>query len=262
MGRVDISRFASTLIVALLAVSVGAQEKPAQASERELILKGEDVTKKGVGLEVKLLKSVGGKWKLVDPRSEKFVECDQFTVQFWSNIEGFVYFVNITPGGETRIIYRKQIAKNTDYTLPDGVSAKEYRTEYAGRCAGKKPAGAEKTESDNFIWLDDEVGTETLKLVMTATPIAEFDRAYEVAKGVLEPSVVKPPQEQIVAGGPCFRGLQVKCRSLGFDAPKVSQGKGTFVVAIAEPKYAGALPQINKDEAIVFDLLLQHVKRQ
>jgi hypothetical protein len=237
-----------------------SQSPDPQTRERKLFLNGQDVTQKTAGLEVKVLKSAAGTWKLVDPRRETFMECDQFKVQFWSNAQGHVYFVNITPGNEARVIYHKRINKGEEYTLPDDTAA-DYRTKYDQDCVGKMPKGAKETARENFIYLDDEVGTETLKLVMTPQPIAEFDKVLEALEGQLTAEVVAPPAGGAVANGPCFRGLKVKCRSVGFDPPNLKKGTGTFVVARPDPKDIQNTPLMKDGEAIVFELRLQHVKR-
>jgi Domain of unknown function (DUF4384) len=236
---------------------------------RTLTLKGRDVTKKQDGLEIQILKEAGGKWVLTS-QNEEFKAGDKVRVQFWSNINGYAYFVNISPSGRQKVIYRKAIEKDQDYALPGWDGGKEMWIEF-----------------------DQEKGVEILKLVVTPTQIKIFDEALSRSHGELGESVFsvseelldgnhKPGQspaqksepnsapgssqrfEQVVMvqsqgsqDCPRARGLGLRCRSLGLDPPDPKRGKGAIVVAMPDSK--STTGKLNKDEAIVVELRLKHI---
>jgi Domain of unknown function (DUF4384) len=235
---------------------------------RTLTLNGQDVTKKQDGLEIQILKEADGKWVLTG-QNEEFKSGDKVRVQFWSNIKGFAYFINIAPSGKQRVIYSRAIEKDMDYTLP-------------GQDGGK----------EMWIEFDQEKGVEILKLVVSPTPIKVFDEALSRSQGEMGESVFsvseellgderKPGQssqiaepksgqgliqrfEQVVMvqpqGSPaCLRarGLGLRCRSLGLDPPDSKKGKGAIVVAMPDSK--NATGRLNKNEAIVVELRFKHI---
>jgi hypothetical protein len=238
-----------------------AQDAQDRLRARTLTLKGQDVTKKQDGLEIQILKDAGGKWVLTS-QNEEFKAGDKVRVQFWSNIKGYAYFVNISPGGKQKVIYSKAIEKDQDYTLPGWDGGKEMWIEF-----------------------DQEKGVEILKLVVTPTPIKIFDEALSRSHGELGESVFsvseellggnhKPGQnsgpgssqrfEQVVMAQPqgsqdCLRarGLGLRCRSLGLDPPDPKRGKGAIVVAMPDSK--SDTGKLNKDEVIVVELRLKHI---
>src|SRR5262245_33404488 len=218
---------------------------------RTLTLKGEDVTKKQDGLEIQILKDVSGKWTLTS-QNEEFKAGDKVRVQFWSNIDGYAYFVNISPSGKQKVIYSRAIEKNQDYTLP-------------GLDGGK----------EMWIEFDQEKGVEILKLVVSPTPIKVFDEALNRSQGEMGESVFSVSEELLgsnrVSGqgsgqmsgkksenaapgssqrfeqvvmvqpkdsGACLRarGLGLRCRSVSLDPPDPKRGKGVVVVAMPDPK--------------------------
>lgn len=240
------------LLAALCGSLVFAQDPP---RTRTLSLGGKDVTKKSDGVEIKVLKDVAGKWTLVG-QGEEFKSADKVKVQFWSNIKGYVYFVNIAPSGKQKVVFSQSIDKDHDYILPGKDGNKEMWIEF-----------------------DNEKGTEILKLVMTAAPIKVFDDALNKSQGELGESVFsatdelsgtpkdpKKDYEQVVmiqptgtkAGGcPRSRELGIRCRSLGFDPPDPKSGKGAVVVAIPDSKSPSG--KLGKDEAIVVEIRLKHI---
>jgi Domain of unknown function (DUF4384) len=237
---------------------------------RTLTLKGQDVTKKQDGLEIQILKDVGGKWVLTG-QNEEFKAGDKVRVQFWSNIKGYAYFVNISPSGKQKVIYSRAIEKDQDYTLPGWDGGKEMWMEF-----------------------DQEKGVEILKLVVTPSPIKIFDEALSRSQGEMGESVFSVSEEllgsnqntgqqhsgkksepnpgqgssqrfeQVVMVQPqgsqnCLRarGLGLRCRSLGLDPPDPKRGKGAIVVAMPGPK--STTGRLDKDEAIVVELRLKHI---
>jgi uncharacterized protein DUF4384 len=257
--------FIAIVSLVLLSSVILAQGK---LRARTLTLKGEDVTKKQDGLEIQILKDVSGKWTLTG-QNEEFKAGDKVRVQFWSNINGYAYFVNISPSGKQKVIYSRAIEKNQDYTLP-------------GLDGGK----------EMWIEFDQEKGVEILKLVVSPTPIKVFDEALSRSQGEMGESVFsvseellgsnnisgqisgrKPENaaqgsgqrfEQVVIAQPkdtgaCLRarGLGLRCRSVSLDPPDPKRGKGVVVVAMPDPK--GSTGKLGKDEAIVVELRLKHI---
>ncbi|MBO0723861.1 MAG: DUF4384 domain-containing protein, partial [Blastocatellia bacterium] len=138
---------------------------------RTLTIKGQDVTKKHDGMEIQILKDVGGKWVLTG-QNEEFKAGDRVRVQFWSNINGHAYFVNISPSGKQKVIYSRAIEKDQDYTLP-------------GLDGGK----------EMWIEFDQEKGVEILKLVVSPNPIKIFDEALSRSQGEMGESVFSVSEE-------------------------------------------------------------------
>ncbi|MBO0801057.1 MAG: hypothetical protein J2P31_19750, partial [Blastocatellia bacterium] len=177
---------------------------------------------------------------------------DRVRVQFWSNINGHAYFVNISPSGKQKVIYSRAIEKDQDYTLP-------------GLDGGK----------EMWIEFDQEKGVEILKLVISPSPIKIFDEALSRSQGEMGESVFssseeilgsnqKPAQKveelsmvQDSQGCLRARGLGLRCRSLSLDPPDPKQGKGMVVVALPDTK--NTTGKLNKDEAIVVELRLKHI---
>ncbi|MCI0336641.1 MAG: DUF4384 domain-containing protein [Acidobacteria bacterium] len=247
MKTINLNRnlFRVLLPAVLLCSIVLAQEPP---RTRSLTIGGKDVTEKSDGMEIKILKNVSNSWKLVGP-NEKFKAGDRVKVQFWSNIKGYVYFVNIPPSGKQKVIYSQAIEKDRDYTLPG-------------------------SDGNREVWIDfdDEKGIEILKLVMTPSPIKVFDDAINKSKGELGESVFsvtkelanvpKVESEQVAmisknGGCPKVRELSIRCRSLGFAPSDPKSNKGAVAVAIPDSKNSSG--KLAKDEAIVVELRLIHI---
>jgi hypothetical protein len=249
------------LISSVILCSVILAQDQNTLRARTLTLAGKDVTKKQDGLEIKILRDAGGKWELTG-QNEEFKAGDKVRVQFWSNLKGYAYFVNISPSGKQKVIYSRAIEKDQDYTLP-------------GLDGGK----------EMWIEFDQEKGVEILKLIVTPTPIKIFDEALSRSQGEMGESVfsvseellgsnlkqgensVQPAgqrYEQVVSvqqrgSQDCLRarGLGLRCRSLGLDPPDPKRGKGAVVVAMPDPKSASG--KLSKDEAIVVELRLKHI---
>ncbi len=115
------------------------------------------VGKKADGLEIRILKFQDGKLTLVDP-SETFKSGDSIRIQFRTNFDGFVYFVNVSPSGVSKVIYKDKIKENALNELPGGA---------------------------DVITFDKEVGTEILKVVMSRDQIQVFEDAVLKADGTL-----------------------------------------------------------------------------
>jgi hypothetical protein len=252
MIRKTVPFFICVASIILLSGLIQAQKGVPQMRSRALFVSGA-----APGMEVKVLKSVNGAWTLVDPATEKFKECDQFKVDFKTNIAGYVYFINITPAGKTTVIHREAV-KGDGYRMLPGGTPDEYRNKYVTACVGKMPAGSEKTTRENFIFFDNEVGTEILKLVLSPKPISALDQALDEKQGALVASATAPERSKPPVVG--CRALNIKCRSVGFDPPDVKKDNGGVYVAIPDKK-TGVAQALGENEALTFEVRLNHVKR-
>jgi Domain of unknown function (DUF4384) len=220
--------------IALLLTTGMSRQMFAQANARGLF-----VGKKADGLEIRILKFQDGKLTLVDP-SETFKSGDSIRIQFRSNFDGYVYFINVSPSGVSKVIYKDKIKTNALNELPGG---------------------------QDVITFDKEVGTEILKLVMSRDQIQVFEDAVSKADGTLgqspgsaaselssnkpEPKApakspdkvsetvgIVPPDNQ--SSTRC-RGLEMamgtrRCRGLQLAPGNPKKDEGTVVVAIPEAK--------------------------
>jgi hypothetical protein len=236
------------------------------------------VGKKADGLEIRILKFQDGKLTLVDP-SETFKSGDSIRIQFRTNFDGYVYFVNVSPSGVSKVIYKDKIKENVLNELPGGA---------------------------DVITFDKEVGTEILKLVMSRDQIQVFEDAVLKADGTLgqtpgsaasELSSSKPdpkPKAADTAKPPAkvtetvgivppdnqsstrCRGLDMaigptrRCRGIQLATGNPKKDEGTVVVAIPEKSEGKAEPKaeakgepkaaaLKPGDAAVIEIRLKHI---
>jgi Domain of unknown function (DUF4384) len=229
------------------------------------------VGKKADGLEIRILKFQDGKLTLVDP-SETFKSGDSIRIQFRTNFDGYVYFVNVSPSGVSKVIYKDKIKENTLNELPGG---------------------------SDVITFDKEVGTEILKVVMSRDQIQVFEDAVLKADGTLgqspgsaaselssnktEPKAAatpKPPAKVTETVGIVppdnqsstrCRGLEMamgtrRCRGLQLATGNPKKDEGTVVVAIPEkaegkpePKAEPKTGALKPGDAAVIEIRLKHI---
>ena len=229
------------------------------------------VGKKADGLEIRILKFQDGKLTLVDP-SETFKSGDSIRIQFRTNFDGYVYFVNVSPSGVSKVIYKDKIKENALNELPGGA---------------------------DVITFDKEVGTEILKVVMSRDQIQVFEDAVLKADGTLgqspgsaaselssnktEPKAVaaaKPPDKVTETVGIVppdnqsstrCRGLEMamgtrRCRGLQLATGNPKKDEGTVVVAIPEktegkpePKAEPKTSALKPGDAAVIEIRLKHI---
>jgi hypothetical protein len=238
--------FICVAAIVLLSSLIHAQKGQAPFRSRALFTSGQ-----APGMEVKVLKSVNGEWTLVNPATEKFKECDQFRVNFRSNVAGHVYFVNIDPEGKTSVIHREAVDGSSYKVMPGG-TPDQYRNRYTRKCEGKMPPGGDRTARDNFIFFDHVVGIEILRLVLSPKRIPALDEALDA-----KPETPDAPGNPADLG---CRALNIKCRSLGFGPPDVKKGNGAIYIAMPDKK-TGIAQALGENEALTFEVRLNHVKR-
>jgi hypothetical protein len=116
------------------------------------------VTQKADGLEVTVkCMDRNGQFTVIDP-SREFKKGDHLRVEFRSNFDGIVYFLNVSPRGVLKVIHRDAIRADTVNALPTG---------------------------PNTIQFDNEPGVEALKIILARRPIDEFETALNSSGGML-----------------------------------------------------------------------------
>jgi hypothetical protein len=120
------------------------------------------VTQRADGLEV-MVKCLdrNGQFSVIDP-SREFKKGDQLRVEFRSNFNGLVYFLNITPKGVLKVIHKDTVRADALNALPT---------------------------SPNTIQFDNEPGIEALKIILARQPIDEFEVALNRSGGMLGKTV-------------------------------------------------------------------------
>jgi hypothetical protein len=117
------------------------------------------VTQRADGLEVTVKwLDRNGQFIVVNP-SREFKQGDQLRVEFRSNFNGIVYFLNISPGGVMRVIHKDTVRANTLNALP--------------------------SNPDTTFQFDNEPGVEALKIILARRPIDEFETALSRSAGRL-----------------------------------------------------------------------------
>src|SRR5437870_1605966 len=95
---------AALLFVTVSASAVDAGKKPAQKTSEANRARGMFTKKTSDAMSIVVFKNVGGSLVPVDPGAE-FKAGDQIKIQFESNFDGFIYMVNIAPGGKRCILF-------------------------------------------------------------------------------------------------------------------------------------------------------------
>ena len=200
------------------------------------------------GMRIFVLKADGSQLIPVDP-SNSFKKGDEIKVAFESNFDGYVYIVNITPGGKKRILF----------PVKGGSNAVTPRQRY------ELPAGA----SSSFVF-DEEKGTEILQVVMARSPITAYDDAIKNSNGEMGESAsnaaaelasntATPPKTGIVSENVAIPQSElgnVRSRKVVLAPGKDKDEKGS-VVAIPDTK--GQSGKLNTGEVAVFEIRLNHV---
>ncbi len=196
------------------------------------------VSKKADAMRVVILKDESGSLVPIDP-SRSFTRGDQIKVSFQSNFQGYVYIVNVTPGGKKCVLFPygsevNSISSGQRYDLPQ----------------------------NGTIEFDEEKGTEVLQVIMARERIAHFDAAVKESDGCLGESAASAAAELasnktgIVTGNSTnvLADKGIRARSIILAPGKDKDQEGS-VVAISTKNGSGRL----KDkEAAIFEIHLQH----
>jgi hypothetical protein len=227
---------AAVCSVALIAALPAAAQKKSDDRARGLF-----VSKKADAMRIVILKVEDNKLVPVDP-SREFKAGDQIKVAFQSNFDGYVYIVNVSPGGKKCLLFPSGDTSNAV------ISNKRYELPF----------------NQNVIEFDAEKGTEVLQVVMTRERIPYLDAALKDAEGCLGDTassaaaelaqggiVTKDVTEVIPRTGPS--GIRARDIILAPGRDKDPEGS---VVAI--PETQGSNGKLKAGEVVTFDIRLKH----
>lgn len=231
----------SMLAAAVVSGAGAAQSKrklTADSDADSARARGLFVNKKADAMRVLILKDEGGSLVPIDP-SRSFTKGDQIKVSFQSNFPGYVYIINITPGGKKCVLFPygdavNSITSGQRYDLPQ----------------------------NGTIEFDDEKGTEVLQVVMARKRIPHFDSAVKESGGCLGESAASAAEELastkrgLVSDNDTSSLLAkgIRARSIILAAGKDKDQEGS-VVAISSKDGSGKLKE---KEAAVFEIHLKH----
>lgn len=194
------------------------------------------------------------KFAPVDP-SRAFQKGDQIKIAFESNFDGFVYVINVTPGGKKRVLFpfnkeSNRIIHGQRYELPN---------------------------LNTFVF-DEEKGTEIVQVIMSKDAIAFFDHAVKNSQGELGETassvaaelsgqVSKTPKSGIVVENitsvlPKSGAGAMRQRGIILSPGKDKTTEGTY---IAIPDKGGDrskdkdASRLKTNEVAVFEIRLQHI---
>jgi hypothetical protein len=223
-------------VSALMISSASAQKRAISTSQKDADrTRGLFVNKKADAMRILILKSEESQLVPVAPNHE-FKEGDQIKVAFESNFDGYIYLINVTPGGKKLVLFpHNQEANNAVKT--------NHRYEF--------PQGRDVIE------FDAEKGTEVLQVIMSRERIAYIDEAIknggelgesadaaaaEIQAGLATENVTKviPPDQN------------VRTRDIKFAAGRDKDQEGSFV-AISDNK-----GKLGKGEVGVYEIRLKH----
>jgi hypothetical protein len=173
-----LSRVANGLIAAGLLIPASGLAQQKGDGERGIIVKNYDSGKTdGIGVLVKM-KSRYDDWAAVDP-ARLFKKGEAVKIEFRPNFDGYVYIVNVTPGGKKRVLFPFQIE-----------NVKETHNAVAAWQTYRVPA------TDSTIYeFDEEVGVEILQVIMSHDPIRVLDSAIKNPNGELDDSAAAAAAE-------------------------------------------------------------------
>lgn len=198
------------------------------------------------GLRVRILQSEGDALKPVDPAKE-FKAGELIKVAFESNFDGYVYIINVTPGGVTKVLFPWQqdgnnmVSKGQKYELP----------------------GTGMIEFDN-----KEVGIEVLQVYMSHDRIKIFDDAVKNSNGELGISASElagrttTPNTQNDQGGVVAESLKSVLPADGeggVRTRKIRLAPGKDQEKVAIPENNGTPVKMKNGEVAMFEIRLKHI---
>jgi hypothetical protein len=231
-------------LVSLTAITLigtsAAQAKSSKKQDEATRARGMFVRKTSDAMSILVLKNSDGGLVPVDPSSE-FKAGDQIKIQFQSNFEGYIYVVNIEPGGKRKLLFPSPEATDNSvrpeerYDIPPGTAAIEF---------------------------DNEKGTEVLQVIMTRGRIPYLDAALKAPEQYLSESASSAAAE--LQGGIAKKvtpvvpegegSSKVRSRDIILAPGKNKDAKGS-VVAIPDNGGGGKL---KAGEIAPFEIRLKH----
>jgi hypothetical protein len=240
-----ITTIRATIAVLALALFVPpaaqAQKKPHYSKSDESATRGLFVSKRADAMRIIILAIDGSVAVPVDP-SREFKEGDQIKVSFESNFDGYVYIVNVTPGGKRMILF-------PDEERPDNFLRANQQYQLPG--------------SNAVIQFDAEKGVEVLQFIMSRERVAFLDEAIKDSAGNLGESAASAAAElsaglaegKVAAVAPDDKTPNVRSRGIKFAQGKDKNPEGS-VIAISDKGGAGG--QLKPGEAATFEIRLKH----
>jgi hypothetical protein len=236
-------KFAVAMLVAFGQLfGAAVAQNQAGLTQRGIQLREDFNTGKVDGMRILVLKSESGNFVPVDP-ARVFRPGDEIRVAFESNFDGYVYVVNVSPGGKKRVIF------------PGRQSATSNNAIRARQRMELPPT--------SFIF-DKETGTEILQVIMSREPIAVLDTAVKASGGELQSASsaaaeLSANQQRGIVSDNVAAVLpeQTGIRARGvFLAQGKDKDKAGSVVAISDEKQSDG--RLKSGEVASFEIRLQH----
>jgi len=228
---------ALALLGGLLAVPGIAQRKTVQKDTP----RGLFTTKHADAMNVVIFKLEGEQLIPVDPGRE-FKQGDQIKLEFQSNFDGYIYFVNIQPSGKRRVIFPyagaadNSVKADQRYQIP--------------------PAG-------DVIEFDAEKGTEVLQVIMSKERVNAFDAAIKDSDGWLGETASSAAAElqggitnqNVTPAIPAQDRDKIRSRDIILQPGQDKNKQGSYV---AIPDKGGSGGRLKPGEIAPFEIRLKH----
>ncbi|HKG21468.1 MAG TPA: DUF4384 domain-containing protein [Blastocatellia bacterium] len=192
------------------------------------------------GLRIIVYMVEGSNLTPIDP-SRNFKKGDQIKIEFESNFDGYVYFVNVPPSGKKVVIY------------PD-IRAGETNNMIRARQRYVLP------KSMPLEFVDDEKGVEVIQVVMSRQPISLFDNAIKNSNGELGDTASSAAAELVGMNSKTGINVEsssstvvpsgIKARSVRLAPPRDKDETGA-VVAVPDTR-------LKPGEVAIFEIRLLH----
>lgn len=234
------------LVIAIIAVSSLAAIGSAQYGPRTrgLMIKNYE-TGKTDGMRVLIYKVDNSLLVPVDP-SRTFTTGDEIKVAFESNFDGYVYFINVSPKGKSKVLF--PFAGETNNAV--------------------KPRQRYELPTTGVIKFDEEKGVEILQVVMSRSRVTVLDEAVKNSNGELGDSAASAAAE-LASNGKTKSGLvadnvavaipasggSVRTRGIKLAPGRDKDEKGS-IVSVPDTKASDG--KLKGGEVAVFEIRLKH----
>jgi hypothetical protein len=242
--RVIVSLVA-TSVVALTGIAASPQKNEEQKPEvleraiRQKYSSGQDD-----GISVVVYKYENGDANPINPANHNFKKGDEIRIEFQSNFDGYVYFINIPPKGEKTIFYPDRKFQNNSNVI-------RARQRYI------------LPRDTIFTFEDDQTGMEVIQVVLARQPVPFLEDAIKNSDGVIASTAEGAAAE--------FKEVSMSQGGFAVEKPvKVLPDKETAVltrsVRLAPPKEKdkeGAVvtvpDKLKPGEVAVFEIRLRRI---
>jgi hypothetical protein len=238
-----------TIFIAALVANTNGQSQNATAGGPDIVERGiRQKVKAGLmdGMEIIIYEVKGETLIPVFDPSRVFKDGDLLRIEFKSSIEGYVYFVNISPDGKKAVIFpdveeSNRIIKGKTYRLPE-----DTELEFTGAQKGDEIIQVIMS-SERIAFFDDAIKKTGGELdAYSASAAAELVNMAGKKKSGIDSETIAKVLPTNNSGEVLSRGLRLKTQVL---APKDKEEKGTVI----------AIPDGLKDGGIaVFEILIRH----